>query len=455
MANLPKAKTKYDKAQRVLVGYLSNYPSMASDVFTLMREEHSEAFNVPTLRQVFKAMTSLNDRGVRICLDSLDLELTGKGISKQSLSQVLMECEEAAQYENCVHELGNTVADYVRALLDGHHFLLVQDRMKRAGSYQDILKTAEYAIALDAGKQDGFQRGVDELVDELIDVQTAIAEGRKQPGFHWGIPTLDDAMLIRPGKLYVIAAQKGAGKTKFLLSVLDHNLTRRDTPVPSLLFSLEMGDIEVIKYLASRRAEVDSSLIFTESLPAMLFNDIKINADPIRQAPLEIDSTPSLSVQEIISRIWHWKIKHGIKDDEGIVGVDFLQQVTLDRQGGQLTEATALKNVAYKLAEAAKRLRVSIIAVAQLNKQADGNRPEIGFIEGSGGLAQASQGVLLLDLLRLRENKYTRAEDGLDDLNIIIAKNRDGESMVTVPCRVDLSIGKFYDSAPAQRRLIK
>ena len=455
MTALAEAKTNYDKAQRVLIGHLLSFPSTASDVFTHLLAEHSEAFNAPVLRRVFEAMVSLYNRGAEICEASVVSEIKLAGASKKAIASVFMECVDAAHHEYSVKELGNEISDYVRELLDGYHFRIVRDRMRRAGSYPEVVKIAEYAIALDAGTQDNYQRPVSNIVDELIEVQTAIGEGRKTPGFQWGIPTLDDAILIRPGKLYVVAAQKGAGKTKFLLSVIDHNLSRQGEPVPSLLFSLEMSDIEVIKYLASRRAGVDSSLIFTGSLSAMLFNDIKIDAESIRQAPLEIDSSPSLSVQEIVSRIRNWKIKHSVADDEGIVGVDFLQLVTLDRQGGQLTEATALKNVAYRLAEAAKRLRVSIIAAAQLNKQADGNRPEIGFIEGSGGLAQASQGVLLLDLLRLREDEKKRTEDGLDKLNIIIAKNRDGESMVTVPCRVDLSIGKFYDNTSAQRRLIK
>ena len=452
MNYLPEAKTKYDTAQRVLIGHLLLYPSTAPDVFTHLRKEQGVAFNVPVLRHIFEALERLYARAAEISEGSVIWEMEQAGKSAGTLPNVMTECVDAAHREHRLQELGPEITDYVRELTDGYHFHTVKARITRARSFSDVLTIAEEAIALSAGNRDGYQRPVAEITDELIDVQTAIGEGRRKPGYSWGIAGLDEAIIIRPGKLYTVAAQKGAGKTKFLLSVIDHNLSVGE-PVPCLLFSLEMSDLEVIKYLASRRAEVDSSLIFTHALPGELFDDIKLCAESLRQAPLEIDGSPYLSVRQITSRIRHWKIKSDVQDDAGIVGVDFLQLVSLDRRGGQVSEATALKNVAYQLSETAKRLRVSIIAVAQLNKQGDGKKPEIGFIEGSGGLAQASQGVLLLDLLRLRERGHTESIE--DKINIIVAKNRDGESMVTVGCRADLSIGKFYGPEPGPLRLIK
>jgi replicative DNA helicase len=449
---LSPAQDNYDKAQRVLIGHLIIFPIAASDVFAHVKKEHSKAFKSPVLARIFLAMESLYSRGVEISELSISTELSRTKESIETLSQILVECSDAADREYRLQELGDEITDYVRELLDGYHLWLVKDGVNRAATYPDLIKVAEQAIALDAGNREGFQRPVNEVVDELIDVQTAISEGRRSAGYGWGIPTLDDAVPIRPGKLYTVAAQKGAGKTKFLLSVIDHALTRKPNPVQCLLFSLELTDLEVVKHLASRRAQVDSSLIFSRSLTDVLFDDVKFGANPLKQAPLEIDMTPCISVREIVSRIRHWRIREKVPDNTGIVGIDFLQLVTLDRRGGQYSEATALKNAAYQLAGAAKQLKVSVIAVAQLNKQADGAQPAIGHIEGSGGLAQASQCVLLLDLVRLREESRGGRNDSVDELNIIIAKNRDGESMVTVPCRADLSIGKFYgrDSKPPQ-----
>jgi replicative DNA helicase len=452
---LPEATTKYEKAQRVLVGHLLMYPSAAPDVFEGAENGLGPAFSSTTLRDVIEAMERLYRRGAEISQQGVISEVERVGRLTASLVMVFAACLDAADEEYRVRELGSSVADYMRQLRDGHHFEIIKEKMRRASSFPDVLEIAEKAISLDAGNRREYQRAIGDVIDELVDTQKAISQGRRRPGYSWGLPKLDEVMPIRPGNLYTIAGPKASAKSKSLLSVIDHNLSDPDGAVPCLLLSLEMSDVEVIKCLASRRAEVDSSLIFSRALPGPLFADIKLALERVRRSPLEIDSSPALSVRDIVSRIRHWKIKNGVPDGTGIVGVDFLQLVTLDREGGRISEATALKNVAYTLAEAAKTMNVSILAAAQLNKQADGAKPQIGYIEGSGGLAQASHGVLLLDLVRLRDGNCARSADGLDDFNIIVAKNRDGESMVTIPCKVDLSIGKFYDGTPAQLRLIK
>ncbi|MCK5612923.1 hypothetical protein KAR91_64210 [Candidatus Pacearchaeota archaeon] len=454
MNYLPPATNNYEKAQRVIIGYLLNFPSTAEDIMGFIRKSDAQIFTNSSLRIIFEAMLKLYEKGITISETAIHELLKRQGSQIASLARIFEECTQAFFVENELKALGEDVSDYIAGLRGEYYLKIIKEKIQRTTSFKDAILIAEEAISLDAGGGSDYQRPVEEIFDELVDVQTAIIEGRRRAGFSWGIPALDEAMIIRPGKLYTIAAQKGAGKTKLLLSVIEHNLKASPEPVPSLLFSLEMSDLEVMKYLASRKAQVDSSLILTKALPAEFFDDIKIASKEICEAPLQINSSPSLSAKEIVSQIRHWKIQNKVPDGTGIVGVDFLQLVSLDRQRGQITEATALKNVAYRLAEAAKEMKVSIITAAQLNKQADGAKPQIGFIEGSGGLAQASQGVILLDLLRLRKADRKPSRDGIDEMKIIVAKNRDGESMVTIPCKVDLSTGLFIDDAPAQRSLI-
>ncbi len=445
-------KDKHEQAQRILIGYLLGYPGMAHEILSTFPKEQAGAFTVPALRRIFEAVHDLHEKDAKISEQTVAAEFQPREWSTKGLPQVFMACSDAAAEEYQSKTLGETASDYVSAVLGGYHLSVMKEKARRATSFPDLVRMAEETIALDVGtvRDDEYAGEIGPILDEVIGLQEAISAGRREPGYSWGISELDESMLLRTGKLYTVAAQKGSGKTKFLLSVIHHNLKLQKAPVPTLLFSLEMDREEVGKMLLSRETEIDSSLIFTRTLAPELFEDIRAGRQILATSPLDIDCSPCLSVDQIVSRIRHWKTKYRIPDHTGIVGVDFLQLLSLDRERGQLSEATALKKTAFGLAGAAKRFRVCIIALAQLNKQGDNARPEIGFIEGSGGPAQASHGVLLLDLLRLRDRKQAASEDGWDKFDITVAKNRDGESEVTVHARADLSIGKFVGKETAR-----
>jgi replicative DNA helicase len=441
----PNGKAEHERAQRVLIGYLLAYPSMATDILERLPRNEACVFTIPALREVFEAICDLHERGAEIAPHVVREEFKRKGRGAEPLPSVFVQCSDAASDEYQTKSLGGSPLDYVSAVRGGYYLGVVQEKAERAASFSEFLKVAEEAIALDAGPggSEFSMSPISPVLDEVIEVQEAINEGRREPGYSWGIPELDEILLLRAGKLYTVAAQRGYGKTKFLLSVLHHNLRRAKVPTPSLLFSMEMDRVEVGKMLLSRETEIDSSLIHTKRLPSDLFDAIRLSSKAMARVPLEIDCSPRLSVQQIASRIRHWKLKNKIPDGSGIVGVDFLQLMDLDRQRGQVSEATALKNTAYMLAETAKRHQVCIVVLAQLNKEGDGIRPTMRFIEGSNGPSQASQAVLLLDVPRLRGEKNTQSKDGWDEFGIIVGKNRDGESLKTVHALADLSIGKF------------
>lgn len=438
----PFVEEQHKRAQRVLVGYLLGYPSAADELLSALPKDQAIAFTEPILRKVFETIHDLHDRGADVAEHTVASEFQRRGW-KGSLPQVFVDCSDAATREFELRELGDHPLNYVAAVVDGYHLGLVQKKAQRATSFGEFLEVAEEAFALDAKcvGPESWATDIESVLDEVIETQEAINDGTRVPGYAWGIAELDAEMPLRTGKLYTIAAQKGSGKSKLLLAAIHHNVTKDH--VPAFLLSLEMDRLEIGKLLLSRESECDSSIILGRKLPSEILDQIREARERLGAVPLEIDCSPSLSVNQIVSKIRHWKLKNKIPDHTGVVGIDFLQLITLDRMQGQVSEATAIKNVAYALARAAKTHQVCIIAVAQLNKQADDTTPRIGFIEGSGGPSQASHGVLLLDLPRLRGEGKTESDDGWDELNIIIAKNRDGESGVTVRAHADLSTGRF------------
>ena len=443
--NPSSAKETHERAQQVIIGNLFWRCESAEDVFAAMQPRDIEAFSHPVLRRVMEAMIRLFEKDVRIDVPAVRREIKKGRPSLNDLMRLEETCEEAAHSENQSRELGSGPEDWFRVLREEYVTQKIKEGMGRAQSYEEVMSVIDHSMGLCRGP-DESQRSMGELFDLVVSAEQDIREGRRCPGYSWGIGRLDDSILIQPGKLYCVGASKGSGKTKLLIHILEHNLMRVEEPVPCLFFSLEMGELDMGKYFVSRHVEIDSSLLLRTGLPDGPFDRIQTYAESFHEAPLEIDSSARLTLREITSRIRRWKRRHKIPEGTGLVGIDFLQRILVDNS--QVSEATALRDVAYGLSATAKELGVAIVTLAQLNKQADGVRPVSRHIEGSGGVAQASDGVLLLDLVRLRDEEAV-SDGEWDEMNVIMAKIRDGETGVSVPLRVNLRIGRFVNAAHA------
>jgi len=280
----------------------------------------------------------------------------------------------------------------------------------------------------------------EKTVEDALDRQDQITLGEQVWGSSWGIRALDKHLLLQPGKSYVVGGIKKGGKTLFTLSTLIHNLAKVP-PVNCGLFALEMSRQEIAGKVLSHVAKIDSRKIFTPYMQDRELDVLRKHAETVKLFPFHVDDRTGLSCEEIFERISDWKEVYEIPDDEFIVAVDFLQLIDLDRQKGE-NEASALRRTAYDLACVAKETRCAIIATAQLNNQAENNLPHIKYLEGSGGIAQCAEAILLLDLKHRRDSRYLN-EGSSKSLDLIVAAQRTGESDVVIHCKADLRIGRF------------
>jgi replicative DNA helicase len=164
----------------------------------------------------------------------------------------------------------------------------------------------------------------------------------------------------------------------------------------------------------------------------------------LKAKPLYLCDNPNITTAGIASILRRWKAQHPIVDGELIVVVDFLQYIDLGVRKYE-NEASALKRAAYDLARIAKEFRCAVVAVAQLRNEAEGQPPHLRFLEGSGGIAQAAEAILLVDLISRREGEYD-AQDWPRPFDVHVAAQRSGESGVKVNCMCDLRYGKFHET---------
>jgi replicative DNA helicase len=240
-----------------------------------------------------------------------------------------------------------------------------------------------------------------------------------------GVPTgyqeLDKILLgLQPSSLVIVGARPAMGKTSFALGMLAHVgvVAQR----PALLFSLEMGHLELTQRLLASEAEVNGQSLQTGRIRAQDWAKIGAAVTKLSSAPIFIDDNPNLTVMDIRARARRLKKSEG---DLGLVVVDYLQLMTgRSRAENRQTEVA---EISRGLKILARELEVPVVALSQLSRNLESRqdkRPMLSDLRESGSLEQDADVVLFL----YRESEYNDdlPIDEADDALVEVAKHRNG-----------------------------
>jgi replicative DNA helicase len=165
---------------------------------------------------------------------------------------------------------------------------------------------------------------------------------------------------FQPSNLIVLAARPGLGKTSMALQFATHAAAYLQRPV--LFFSLEMSADELAQRLLCSEACVDSAMIRRGNLTQVHWGPLMNAANRLRDLPVVIDDTSSLTVLEMRSRATRVHIEQGL----GMILVDYLQLLrTHTRTDNRVQE---ISQISRALKALAKDLNVPVIALSQLNR---------------------------------------------------------------------------------------
>jgi replicative DNA helicase len=421
------------EAERRIVGVLVGYPERAAEVFDGLSPSD---FQSGQLGKIFQTARGLFDAGKRIDQLHIRKEFQDNGGIPNWLNTTFVDCLADAQAYPSV------VQDCKQLIVGQKHFSDFKRLAGQARTLEDAIAASKQLLGWEAGVTTPDEVDWSRTIDETLERQRRIKDGELSAGYGWGLPNLDRNVLLQPGKFYVVGGIKKGAKTLFGLSVLRHNLTQTP-PVPCLLFTLEMTRHEIARRILSSMAKVDSRKIFTPYMAVRESDEITRQAEQVRRLPLTVNDAATLGSYQILARSLRWKYRNEVPDNTGIIVVDFLQLIEHDRKRAE-TEASAIKRIAYDLARLAKELKIVVIAVAQLRNEGEGEKPHLRFLEGSGGIAQAAEAILLVDLVHRRQGEHDGSWPA--DFNVIIAAQRTGESGVSIKCKADLRVGEFREA---------
>ena len=250
-----------------------------------------------------------------------------------------------------------------------------------------------------------------EISDEVQERKALYDSGRKSC-IASGIPSLDDAMSggFKSGNLIVIAARPSIGKTALALQLMRNTASNGSR---TTFFSIEMMRDEIGNRMLYSTERVNSYQVWTGNMDWNAFEEaVKEMGD----LPILVNDH-SRDLADIVTRMTILA-RRGRCD---IAFVDYLGLInTADKKiplYQQIAEITGTLKVT------AKRLRIPIVLLCQLNRDAAGDSdPDLQHLRDSGSIEQDADLVLML-----RRNKESE-----DVLEILIRKNRHGESNIRI-----------------------
>ncbi len=179
-----------------------------------------------------------------------------------------------------------------------------------------------------------------------------------------------------------VAADVFVHNTSFALGMGAHAALHANRPV--LLFSLEMGSLELSQRLLSAEARIDSRRVRTGQLSEDDWSRISQAIGRLASAPIWIDDNPNLTVMEIRSKARRLRSQVG---DLGMVVVDYLQLMT--GRGNAENRQVEVSEMSRGLKILARELECPVVALSQLSRglelRAD-KRPMLADLRESGCL---------------------------------------------------------------------
>jgi replicative DNA helicase len=217
-----------------------------------------------------------------------------------------------------------------------------------------------------------------------------------------------------PGRLYVIAARPGSGKTIMGVQIADA-LCRYGAVAYS---SLEMERAEILGRLFASRGQINLGEMNGGAVTDWGWRQLARNRADVASLPLFVDDNASAYIADVQA---HARAVARRQPLAGIV-VDYLGLLSTP-QDGKRQRWELFSEISHELKRMAKALRVPVIALQQLSRAGDGDRPRppvLSDIRDSGSIEQDADVVLLL---------HRATDDGKNAPKTLIvnaAKNRHG-----------------------------
>jgi replicative DNA helicase len=321
-----------------------------------------------------------------------------------------------------------------------------------ARSTDEMIDAGEKAL-LDLrleSKQTGLVQCGDAVHEAVRKIELAHKKRGQPTGLATGFADLDRMTSgLQPGNLIIIAARPSMGKSALATNIAENVCL--EAKVPTALFSLEMTASELMERVLAGQSGVPMQKM-RNGFPSL--DEMRLlgkTAQSVGDAKLFIDETPSLSIAAFRARARRAVAMHGVK----LIIVDYLQLMKGATKRAANDRRLEIDEISAGLKATAKELEVPVIALSQLNRDAEERaEPKLSHLRESGSIEQDADVVALLH----RPERVTHDEEDKGKAVLILAKQRNGP-VGRIELEFDGEITRFksvterlYSNNPQQRQ---
>jgi replicative DNA helicase len=370
-------------------------------------------------RRIWKAMAWLDENGHPIGIVGVTTRLRKDGGIKEAGGAV---------------EITKLAGEGVAKEEALHHADLVLDASRRrgviaeAGTIIQAARSGDVAAAVEAGTatmmelQAPTHDGVFTAKESGQQVFASVEATREGGGLaHLGLKTgvgaydrrCNHGIGVLPGNAMFLAARSGIGKTAFALELIAHAAVGIGTP-PDMArtdyITLEMSHAELTMRALSRKSGIKLADIIRGELDDEALSELLEATVWWMKTGVRIVDKAGFTPQDLGAHIWK-AARQGVQ----FFVVDHMHEMVRGPGQERLSDTEFYGRIAKMIKALAKRLQVRVLCLAQCNREAEGVKPQLSHLRGSGGIEEAADMVTFLH--RDRAEPMTQ---------VICAKNRNG-----------------------------
>ena len=362
----------------------------------------------------------INERNKKIIKAINELKAEKKEISILSIkSKIKANSKQVLEYISTLGEYVRTlsVEDVYGELISlskkRKMFKLLQEKIQEIADTENIDVLAE-SLVKQINNIERLNEKERSFSEQVLNAVSALEENynnKNDYSLYTGLMDLDNKICgLHNQELTIIGARPAVGKTTFALQIAT-TIAERGKNVT--IINLEMSDVQIIQKILATKTRVNSYKMRMGTIEDEEWEKIAMVSTEISKLPINlITNVTTLQGIETVAR----KLKN--RDKLDLLVIDYIQLIK--NKGKFNNREQEVADITRTLKLLSLDLKIPIIGICQLNRNATRQEPSLADLRESGAIEQDADNVLFL-------YQEKEQETNIVDITVKIAKQRAGE----------------------------